>query len=202
MTTLVAGWWHVFCEGHEHLSHNQNPVLKWLTQNHASGKYKGGRSCFWLGLSLANFHLSPGFEQVLIYSCLQQDWSTPLSTCFCRAGCPRLPMAAAYGCWSMKILAAMTWVKYKELGPTAAFSLWFHLPSWYRSLPCIPLPSVNRPSVTQALVFGSISWGALLVHFFQQPHVCLHAGNAHTYIQAHIINTLACMHAGRDTIFT
>ena len=30
-----------------HMSHNQNPVLKWLTQNHA-GKYKGGCSYFWL----------------------------------------------------------------------------------------------------------------------------------------------------------
>ena len=41
------------------LSHNQNPVLKWLTQNHVR-KHKGGRNYFLLGLSLTNLHL-PGF---------------------------------------------------------------------------------------------------------------------------------------------
>ena len=43
-----------------HLSHNQNPVLKWSTQNHVKNS-EGGRSYFWLGLSLANLHL-PGFD--------------------------------------------------------------------------------------------------------------------------------------------
>ena len=40
------------------LSHNQNTVLKWSTQNHVKNE-EGGRSYLWLGLSLTNFHL-PG----------------------------------------------------------------------------------------------------------------------------------------------
>ena len=35
------------------VSHNQNPVLKWLTQNHVR-KHKGGRNYVLLGLSLTN----------------------------------------------------------------------------------------------------------------------------------------------------
>ena len=47
-----------------HMSHKQNPVLKWSTQNHASRIKKADlRSYFWLGLSL-NLHQSPGFEHV------------------------------------------------------------------------------------------------------------------------------------------
>ena len=48
--------------GSNHLSHNQNPVLKWLTQNHVR-ICKGGRNYLWLGLSLTNLHL-PGFDCV------------------------------------------------------------------------------------------------------------------------------------------
>ena len=39
-------------------SHNQNPVLKWSTQNHVKD-LAGGRSYLWCGLSLTNLHL-PG----------------------------------------------------------------------------------------------------------------------------------------------
>ena len=41
-------------------SHNQNPVLKWSTQNHVKRK-EGGRNYFGLGLPLTNLHL-PGFD--------------------------------------------------------------------------------------------------------------------------------------------
>ena len=37
------------------MSHNQNPVLKWSTQNHVNSE--GGYPQLWLGLSLANLHL-------------------------------------------------------------------------------------------------------------------------------------------------
>ena len=37
-----------------HLSHNQNPVSKGLTQNHVR-KYERGRNHLWLGLSLVTF---------------------------------------------------------------------------------------------------------------------------------------------------
>ena len=37
-----------------HLSHNQNPVLKWSTQNHV----KNSEGYFWLGLPLTNLHLA------------------------------------------------------------------------------------------------------------------------------------------------
>ena len=42
----------------DHLSHNQTPVLKWVTQNHVR-KYEGGHNYLRLGLSLAN--PLPGF---------------------------------------------------------------------------------------------------------------------------------------------
>ena len=42
-----------------HLSHNQNPVLKWSTQNHASGNKKPEiRSYVWLGSFLTKLHLA------------------------------------------------------------------------------------------------------------------------------------------------
>ena len=41
-----------------HMSHNQNLVLKWSTQNHASRIKKAEfRNYFWLGLPLTNLHL-------------------------------------------------------------------------------------------------------------------------------------------------
>ena len=42
------------------VSHNQNQVVKWSTQNHAKNS-EGGRNYFWLGLPLANLHL-PGVK--------------------------------------------------------------------------------------------------------------------------------------------
>ena len=46
------------------VSHNQSPVLKWSTQNHASRIKKADiRSYLWLGLSLTNLHL-PGVSIV------------------------------------------------------------------------------------------------------------------------------------------
>ena len=46
------------------MSHNQDPVLRWYTQNHASRIKKADiRSYFWLGSSLTNLHLP---ESVLI----------------------------------------------------------------------------------------------------------------------------------------
>ena len=44
----------------QHLSHNQNPAQKWLTQNHAKN-WKGGRTHLWLGLSRSTLQL-PGFD--------------------------------------------------------------------------------------------------------------------------------------------
>ena len=53
---------------HGHVSHNQNPVLQWSTQNHAARINKADiRNYFWLGLPLTNLHL-PGFDFV---SCWQ-----------------------------------------------------------------------------------------------------------------------------------
>ena len=43
----------------DQLSHSQHPVVKWSTPSHVKN-YEGGRSYFWLGLSLTDLHL-PGF---------------------------------------------------------------------------------------------------------------------------------------------
>ena len=46
------------------MSRNQNLVQKWSTQSHASRIKADIRSYLWLGSSLINLHLSPGFEDV------------------------------------------------------------------------------------------------------------------------------------------
>ena len=43
----------------DQVSHNQNLVSKWSTQNHVK-KSEGGRAYFWLGPPLTNLH--PGFD--------------------------------------------------------------------------------------------------------------------------------------------
>ena len=50
-----------------HLSHNQNPVLKWSTQNNVKNEEGGRRGYLCLGLSLTNLHL----RGVLIVAHLQ-----------------------------------------------------------------------------------------------------------------------------------
>ena len=53
------------------VSHNQNPVFKWSTQNHASRIKKGGFPQPFLarGLSLTNLHQSPSFDCGSLVGC-------------------------------------------------------------------------------------------------------------------------------------